>query len=72
MTSTDVAEITKCLAMLKTSSAGTGFMHESFDADDPAKFSRPWFAWVNNLYGEMILKVLREHPEVLVKPVRSP
>jgi meiotically up-regulated gene 157 (Mug157) protein len=69
MTSTDSSEITKCLAMLKTSSAGTGFMHEAFKKDDPAKYSRRWFAWVNNLYGEMIIKVLREHPEILAKPI---
>ncbi|HEY0256779.1 MAG TPA: glycoside hydrolase family 125 protein [Candidatus Methylacidiphilales bacterium] len=69
MTSTDDAEITKCLAMLRTSSAGTGFLHESFDKDDPTKFTRHWFAWVNNLYGEMILKVLKERPEVLAKPI---
>jgi meiotically up-regulated gene 157 (Mug157) protein len=69
MTSTDSDEITKCLAMLKTSSAGTGFMHEAFKKDDPTKYSRRWFAWVNNLYGEMIIKVLREHPEILAKPI---
>jgi meiotically up-regulated gene 157 (Mug157) protein len=69
MTSTDSDEITKCLAMLKTSSAGTGFMHEAFKKDDPTKYSRRWFAWVNNLYGEMIIKVLREHPEILAKQI---
>jgi meiotically up-regulated gene 157 (Mug157) protein len=69
MTSTDPGEITKCLAMLTTSSAGTGFMHESFNKDNPAKFTRHWFAWVNNLYGEFILRVLKEHPEILAKPI---
>ena len=69
MTSTDNGEITRCLAMLKTSSAGTGFMHEAFEKDDPTKFSRKWFAWVNNLYGVMILKVLKERPELLAKVI---
>ena len=69
MTSTDDAEITKCLTMLTLSSAGTGFMHEAFNKDDPTKYSRRWFAWVNNLYGEMIIKVLRERPQVLAKTV---
>jgi meiotically up-regulated gene 157 (Mug157) protein len=72
MTSNDDAEITLCLAMLKTSSAGTGFMHESFDQDNPSKYTRHWFAWVNNLYGELILKLLRERPALLAKPVPSP
>jgi meiotically up-regulated gene 157 (Mug157) protein len=55
--------------MLTISSAGTGFKHEGFDKDDPTKYSRRWFAWVNNLYGEMIIKVLRERPQVLAKPI---
>ena len=69
LTSHDNAEITKCLAMLKASSAGTGFMHESFYKDDPNQYTRHWFAWVNNLYGEMILKILRERPALLTQPV---
>ena len=71
LTSTDDAEITKCLAMLKTSSAGTGFLHESFYKDDPTQYTRHWFAWVNNLYGEMILKILKERPGLLTRPVSS-
>ncbi len=56
LTSSDPAEISQCLAWLKLSNAGTGFMHESFDKDNPKKFTRSWFAWVNNLFGELILK----------------
>jgi hypothetical protein len=42
-------------------------MHESFDKDDAAKFSRPWFAWANTLFGEFILMVQREYPHLLQK-----
>jgi meiotically up-regulated gene 157 (Mug157) protein len=69
ITSTDDAEITKCLATLTRSSAGTGFMHESFQKDDASKFSRKWFAWVNNFYGELILKMLKVRPKMLSKPI---
>ena len=55
--------------MLKRSSAGTGFMHESFNKDDATKYSRHWFAWANNLFGETLIKVLRERPELLAKPI---
>jgi hypothetical protein len=55
--------------MLKNSTAGTGFMHESFNMDDPSQFTRHWFAWVNNLYGELIEKLLKERPEILSKPI---
>jgi len=39
-------------------------MHEAFDADDPSIFSRPWFAWANSLFGELMLKVATQRPRV--------
>lgn len=65
LTSTDVAEIRQCLHWLKTTDAGSGFMHESFDQDDPAKFTRTWFAWANTLFGELIVHIHRHHPALL-------
>lgn len=65
LTSTSDAEIAGCLATLKRTHAGTGFMHESFDKDDPKKFTRPWFAWANTLFGELILDVMQKHPQLL-------
>lgn len=67
LTSTDDAEISKCLQMLKTTHAGTGFMHEAFHKDDAKKFTRSWFAWANTLFGELILKVSAERPHLLKK-----
>jgi meiotically up-regulated gene 157 (Mug157) protein len=67
MTSTNDAEIIACLLMLKRTHAGTGFMHESFDQDDPNKFTRKWFAWANTLFGELIIKLSSERPHVLKK-----
>lgn len=69
LTSTDPVEITHCLAMLKNSSAGTGFMHESFFKDDPSQYTRHWFAWVDNLYGEFVIQVLKKYPAILTKPI---
>jgi len=40
-------------------------MHESFNKDDPKKFTRKWFAWVNNLFGDLILKIHHERPHLL-------
>jgi uncharacterized protein len=65
LTSTDEAEIGKCLHMLQTTHGGTGFMHESFFKDDPMKFTRKWFAWANTIFGELILKVHQEHKGLL-------
>jgi meiotically up-regulated gene 157 (Mug157) protein len=65
MTSQDSKEITHCLSMLKKTHAGTGFMHEAFNKDNPADFNRKWFAWANTLFGELIIKIYHEHPEIL-------
>jgi meiotically up-regulated gene 157 (Mug157) protein len=53
-TSSSQTEIRECLKWLIASNAGTGFMHESFHKDDPAKFTRKWFAWANTLFGELV------------------
>lgn len=29
-------------------------MHEGFDANDPTKFTRSWFAWANSLFAQML------------------
>jgi meiotically up-regulated gene 157 (Mug157) protein len=65
LTSSNEDEIFYCLTVLQRTHAGTGFMHESFNKDDPSKFTRAWFAWANTLFGEFVLKILKEHPQVL-------
>jgi len=64
LTSTDDAEIRQCLRWLRNTTAGTGFMHESFQKDDPKVFTRPWFAWANTLFGELTMRVAAERPQV--------
>lgn len=71
LTSTDDDEILACLRTLKATHAGTGFMHESFNADDPARFSRPWFAWANTLFGELIVTLHRDRPHLLTLSLSS-
>ena len=65
LTSDDPAEVRQCLSWLKTTHAGTGFMHESFDPDDPTEYTRDWFAWANTLFGELIVTLHRERPALL-------
>ncbi|HTV61889.1 MAG TPA: glycoside hydrolase family 125 protein [Verrucomicrobiae bacterium] len=65
ITATDEDEIRHCLETLQRTHAGTGFMHESFDKDDAYKFTRPWFAWANTMFGEFVLKVYAQHPRLL-------
>lgn len=65
LTSTNDKEIKWCIDTLQRTHAETGFMHESFHKDDPAKFTRKWFAWSNTIFGEFIWKVYRERPHLL-------
>jgi len=65
MTSDNDAEIKKCIDTLLKTHANTGFMHESFNKDNPDKFSRSWFAWANTLFGELILKIYHTKPQLL-------
>ncbi len=65
LTSSDKAEVKNCLHMLKTTHGGKGFMHESFNKDNPADYTRSWFAWANTLFGELIIKLHAEYPDLL-------
>jgi meiotically up-regulated gene 157 (Mug157) protein len=65
LTSVSDAEIARTLSMLKVSSAGSGFMHESFFKDDATRFTRPWFAWANTLFGELIGGLAARKPALL-------
>jgi uncharacterized protein len=67
LTSENDDEIIQCLHYLKTTHAGTGFMHESFNKDDAGDFTRKWFAWANTLFGELIVKLYNEKPYLLKK-----
>jgi meiotically up-regulated gene 157 (Mug157) protein len=53
LTGTNPQGIRHALTMLKTASAGTGFMHESYSIDDPHHFTRAWFAWANTPFGNL-------------------
>ena len=70
-TSSDDEEILHCLNMLLSTDAGTGFMHESFNKDNPDKFTRSWFAWANTLFGELIVKLYDEGKVSLLNSVTS-
>ncbi|MCX2574529.1 glycoside hydrolase family 125 protein [Pedobacter sandarakinus] len=65
LTSKDDAEIKKCIDMLKKTHAGKGFMHESFNKNNPENFTRSWFAWSNTLFGELLWKTYHEKPALL-------
>jgi meiotically up-regulated gene 157 (Mug157) protein len=60
LTSSSTEETAEIVRTLMRTDADTGFMHEGFHADDPTQFTRPWFAWANSLFAELIGKLMRE------------
>jgi len=69
LTSQGDDEIVQCLRILKGTHAETGFMHESFHKDDPTNYTRPWFAWANTLFGELIVTLHRDRRRLLTQPL---
>ena len=69
-TSQDDKEIVWCVKTLMNTDADTGFIHESFHKDNPANFTRAWFAWQNTLFGELILKLVNEGKVDLLNSIR--
>lgn len=65
LTSNSDNEIARAIQLLKASSAGTGFIHESYNKDAPTQFTRSWFAWANTLFGELIATTAQRSPELL-------
>ncbi|WP_342645353.1 glycoside hydrolase family 125 protein [Mucilaginibacter sp. CSA2-8R] len=65
LTSTNDQEIKNCIKMLLATHAGKGFMHESFNKNNPADFTRSWFAWANTIFGEFLWKTYQQKPQLL-------
>ena len=59
LTSTDKDEILALADTLSSIDAGTNLMHEGVDVDNPANFTRPWFAWANSIFSEFIEKAVQ-------------
>jgi uncharacterized protein len=57
LTSSSQEEKLSLLETLLRTDAQTGLMHESFNKNDPSQFTRPWFAWANSLFAEMVMDV---------------
>lgn len=45
----------RLLQLMSETDAGTGLMHESFNADDPKAYTRPWFSWANMMFCELLM-----------------
>lgn len=54
LTSPDRDERLRLARLLADTTASTGRMHESFDADDPSDFTRGWFSWADMMFCELL------------------
>jgi hypothetical protein len=50
LTSDSVEEKMHLVETLVQASAGTNWMHESFDVQNPKRFTRSWFCWADSLF----------------------
>lgn len=69
-TATNDKEIESCIRMLMQTDGNTGVMHESFNKDDAANYTRAWFAWPNTLFGELILKLIDDGKAPLLNSIQ--
>jgi hypothetical protein len=46
-------------------------MHESFSANNAAQYTRPWFAWANAVFGQLIVQLAAERPQLIFSDARA-
>ena len=59
LTAQTIDEAEHCLLMLERADAETGSMHESFNVNNAADFTRPWFSWADMAYCDLVLHIAR-------------
>ena len=60
LTSSSLKEKVDIINLLVEVSAGTHWMHESFDVSNPSKYTRPWFCWADSLFAELVTSVVQQ------------
>ncbi|GEM01395.1 hypothetical protein SAMN05421839_11037 [Halolactibacillus halophilus] len=60
LTEQDPKKIKALIDTLASTDAGTNYMHEGFDANDPYQYTREWFAWSNSLFSQALLYALEK------------
>ncbi len=62
LTSRDRREVLEQLRFLADSAGPGGRIHESFDPNDPARFTRAEFGWANAMYAELLFRAAADLP----------
>lgn len=64
LTATSESEKQDVLTQLLASDPGDHLLHESFDPNDPKRFTRPDFGWPNALFSEFMMTQFQGEPEI--------
>lgn len=63
----DDAEIKDRLKLIIENTSGLGLIHESIHIYNASDYTRPWFAWANSYFAEMILDLAERKPGLILK-----
>jgi meiotically up-regulated gene 157 (Mug157) protein len=63
----DDDEIRERLALIVENTSGLGLIHESVHIYNTSDYTRPWFAWANSYFAEMVLDLAERKPELILK-----
>lgn len=61
LTALSAEEKREMLAMIASTDAGKGYLHESFHVDDPQNYTREWFTWPSSLFAEFVERCVDEN-----------
>ncbi|KAH9894255.1 Six-hairpin glycosidase-like protein [Cubamyces lactineus] len=62
----DDGEIMQSLYLIANNTHGLGLIHESINIYD-GTYTRPWFAWANSYFAEMLLDLAQRKPHLIFK-----
>ncbi|KAI0068999.1 hypothetical protein BV25DRAFT_1792433 [Artomyces pyxidatus] len=63
----DDEEILNSLYLIANNTNGLGLIHESQSIYSATDYTRPWFAWANSYFAEMILDLAQRKPSLIFK-----
>ncbi|KAJ1311495.1 hypothetical protein OPQ81_009982 [Rhizoctonia solani] len=58
-------EIENLLYTIVNNTAGLGLIHESQNVHNDSDYTRPWFAWANSYFAEMLLDLAKRKPGLI-------
>ncbi|EJD53887.1 hypothetical protein AURDEDRAFT_110595 [Auricularia subglabra TFB-10046 SS5] len=63
-------EILDLLKTIMSNTAGLGLIHESVNIYNNNQYTRPWFAWANSYFAEMVLDLAQRKPHLILKGIQ--